>query len=95
MWPDWMLASGLDFIRSAGHSYGKGFWIGELQAGQGVSGMRIAQPVTAQNEAVLAVAGDLARSARNGRVCVVPDELGLRIERIRLDKPRRLGDRSS
>lgn len=50
MWPDWMLASGLDFIRSAGHSYGKGFWIGELQAGQGVSGMRIAQPVTARNE---------------------------------------------
>jgi beta-galactosidase len=50
MWPDWMLASGLDFIRSAGHSYGKGFWIGELQAGQGVSGMRIAQPVTAENE---------------------------------------------
>lgn len=50
MWPDWMLASGLDFIRSAGHDYGKGFWIGELQAGQGVSGMRIAQPVTAQNE---------------------------------------------
>jgi beta-galactosidase len=50
MWPDWMLASGLDFIRSAGHSYGKGFWIGELQAGQGVSGMRIAQPVTADNE---------------------------------------------
>ena len=50
MWPDWMLASGLDFIRSAGHSYGKGFWIGELQAGQGVSGMRIAQPVTTQNE---------------------------------------------
>lgn len=50
MWPDWMLASGLDFIRSAGHSYGKGFWIGELQAGQGVSGLRIAQPVTADNE---------------------------------------------
>ena len=50
MWPDWMLASGLDFIRSAGHSYSKGFWIGELQAGQGVSGMRIAQPVTAENE---------------------------------------------
>lgn len=50
MWPDWMLASGLDFIRSAGQSYDKGFWIGELQAGQGVSGMRIAQPVTAQNE---------------------------------------------
>ncbi len=50
MWPDWMLASGLDFIRSAGKSYVKGFWIGELQAGQGVSGMRIAQPVTAQNE---------------------------------------------
>lgn len=50
MWPDWLLASGLDFIRSAGLSYSKGFWIGELQAGQGVSGMRIAQPVTAENE---------------------------------------------
>ncbi len=45
------LAAGLDFERSAGHSFGKGFWIGELQAGQGVTGMRIAEPVTAHDEA--------------------------------------------
>jgi beta-galactosidase len=45
------LAAGLDFSRSAGHSFGKGFWIGELQAGQGVTGMRIAQPVTSHDEA--------------------------------------------
>ncbi len=44
------LTAGLDFERSAGHSAGKGFWIGELQAGQGVTGMRIAQPVTAHDE---------------------------------------------
>jgi beta-galactosidase GanA len=40
-----MIAAGLDFTRSSGRSYGKGFWIGELQAGQGVTGMRIADPV--------------------------------------------------
>ena len=45
------LAAGLDFERSAGHSHGKGFWIGELQAGQGVTGMRIAQPVTGHDQA--------------------------------------------
>ncbi|TAM82233.1 MAG: hypothetical protein EPN47_09830 [Acidobacteria bacterium] len=45
------LAAGLDFTRSAGHSFGKGFWIGELQAGQGVTGMRIAGPVTGHDEA--------------------------------------------
>lgn len=49
-WPSWMLAAGLDFTRSAGHSDGKGFWIGELQAGQGATGMRIAQPVTSHDE---------------------------------------------
>jgi beta-galactosidase len=49
-WPYWMLAAGLDFERSAGHSFHKGFWIGELQAGQGVTGMRIAVPVTAHDE---------------------------------------------
>ncbi len=49
-WPYWMLAAGLDFARSAGHSFDKGFWIGELQAGQGVTGMRIAVPVTASDE---------------------------------------------
>jgi beta-galactosidase len=49
-WSDLMLAAGLDFSRSAGRSFHKGFWIGELQAGQGATGMRIADPVTAQDE---------------------------------------------
>jgi beta-galactosidase len=49
-WPYLMLAAGLDFTRSSGHSYGKGFWIGELQAGQGVTGMRIAEPVDSYDE---------------------------------------------
>lgn len=49
-WAYGMLAAGLDFARSAGHSLGKGFWIGELQAGQGATGMRIADPVTAHDE---------------------------------------------
>jgi beta-galactosidase len=49
-WPYWMLAAGLDFTRSAGHAAGKGFWIGELQAGQGATGMRIADSVTARDE---------------------------------------------
>jgi beta-galactosidase len=49
-WTYSMLAAGLDFSRSAGHSLGKGFWIGELQAGQGATGMRIADPVTSHDE---------------------------------------------
>ena len=49
-WPYWMLAAGLDFTRSAGHAAGKGFWIGELQGGQGATGMRIVDPVTAHDE---------------------------------------------
>jgi beta-galactosidase len=49
-WPYAMIAAGLDFTRSSGRSYGKGFWIGELQAGQGVTGMRIADPVDAHDE---------------------------------------------
>jgi beta-galactosidase GanA len=49
-WTDLMLAAGLDFSRSAGHSFQKGFWIGELQAGQGATGMRIADPVDAHDE---------------------------------------------
>ncbi|HEV2492265.1 MAG TPA: beta-galactosidase [Terriglobia bacterium] len=49
-WPYPQLAAALDFTRSAGHSYGKGFWIGELQAGQGVTGMRIADPVDSHDE---------------------------------------------
>jgi beta-galactosidase len=49
-WPDPMIAAGLDFTRSAGRSVGKGFWIGELQAGQGATGMRIATPVDSHDE---------------------------------------------
>ena len=49
-WTDLMLAAGLDFSRSAGHSFHKGFWIGELQAGQGATGMRIADPVNPHDE---------------------------------------------
>jgi beta-galactosidase len=49
-WSYAMLGAGLDFTRSAGRSFGKGFWIGELQAGQGATGMRIADPVTPQEE---------------------------------------------
>lgn len=49
-WPYQMLSAGLDFERSAGRSYGKGFWIGELQAGQGITGMRIADPVRGADE---------------------------------------------
>ena len=49
-WSNDVLDTALDFSRSAGHSYNKGFWIGELQAGQGATGMRIAAPVTAADE---------------------------------------------
>lgn len=49
-WSYATLAAGLDFTRSAGRSFGKGFWIGELQAGQGATGMRISDPVTARDE---------------------------------------------
>ena len=49
-WSYQQLAAALDFTRSAGRSYGKSFWIGELQAGQGSTGMRIAEPVDAHDE---------------------------------------------
>ncbi|HEU4983019.1 MAG TPA: beta-galactosidase [Acidobacteriaceae bacterium] len=49
-WSSGMLDTALDFSRSAGHSQNKGFWIGELQAGQGATAMRIAAPVTAEDE---------------------------------------------
>ena len=48
-WPYQQLAAALDFERSAGRSLDKGFWIGELQAGQGVTGMRIADPVRSED----------------------------------------------
>ena len=43
-WSAVRLASALDGIRSAAR--GKGWWIGELQAGQGATGVRVATPVT-------------------------------------------------
>lgn len=49
-WSSGMLDTALDFSRSAGHRLNKGFWIGELQAGQGATAMRIAAPVTAADE---------------------------------------------
>ena len=49
-WSSAFLDTALDFSRSAGHSVDKGFWIGELQAGQGATGMRIAAPVTPEDE---------------------------------------------
>jgi len=48
-WPYPMIAAALDFTRSSGRSYDKGFWIGELQAGQGVTGMRIQEEVLPQD----------------------------------------------
>jgi beta-galactosidase len=44
------LAADLDFIWSSGLPFKKGFWIGELQAGQGATGMRIADPVDSHDE---------------------------------------------
>lgn len=49
-WPWQQISAALDFSRSAGLSNNKAFWIGELQAGQGVTGMRLQVPVTAQDE---------------------------------------------
>jgi beta-galactosidase len=50
MWTPLMVSASVDFSRSAGRSLGKGFWIGELQAGQGATGMRIADPVNSLDE---------------------------------------------
>jgi beta-galactosidase len=44
------LSAFFDFARSAAHSFGKPFWIGELQAGQGSRGMAIADPVDSHDE---------------------------------------------
>ncbi len=48
-WPYQQLDAALDFSRSSGRSYGKGFWIGEMQAGQGATAMRIADPVNSHD----------------------------------------------
>jgi beta-galactosidase len=39
----------LDAVRSSAEAYGRGFWVGELQGGQGVGGLRLAEPVTAED----------------------------------------------
>jgi beta-galactosidase GanA len=44
-WSPVRLTSALDGIRSAGRD--NGWWVGELQAGQGATGVRVASPVTA------------------------------------------------
>ena len=46
-WSPVRLMSGLDGIRSAAGS--RGWWIGELQAGQGATGVRVADPVSDQD----------------------------------------------
>jgi beta-galactosidase len=46
-WSPVRLMSALDGIRSA--AGGKGWWIGELQAGQGATGVRVGSPVTADD----------------------------------------------
>ena len=46
-WSPVRLMASLDGIRSASHA--KGWWIGELQAGQGATGVRVGTPVTADD----------------------------------------------
>lgn len=47
-WSPFFRASGLDFVRSMGMG-NKGFYIGELQAGYGVFGMKMSYPVVASD----------------------------------------------
>jgi beta-galactosidase len=42
----------LDAVRSSAQSHGKDFWLGELQGGQGVGGLRLAEPVTPDDVAL-------------------------------------------
>jgi len=60
-WSPVRLTSALDGIRSAGRA--RGWWIGELQAGQGATGVRVASPVTAADLRLWAWAA-LSRGAR-------------------------------
>jgi beta-galactosidase len=46
-WSPVRLASALDGIRSAARA--RGWWVGELQAGQGATGVRVAAPVTPED----------------------------------------------
>ncbi len=47
-WPPFFRAAGLDFVRSMSWKNG-GFYVGELQAGYGVFGMKVSVPVTEQD----------------------------------------------
>jgi len=47
-WSPFFLAAGLDFVRSMAW-INKGFYVGELQAGYGVFGMKVSVPVTAED----------------------------------------------
>ncbi len=42
----------LDAVRSSAYSHQKDFWLGELQGGQGVGGLKLAEPVTADDVAL-------------------------------------------
>jgi beta-galactosidase GanA len=61
-WSPVRLTSALDGIRSAGGD--KGWWIGELQAGQGATGVRVAAPVDAADLRLWGWAA-LSRGARS------------------------------
>ena len=61
-WSPVRLMASLDGIRSAAH--GKGWWIGELQAGQGATGVRVGTPVTADDVRLWGWAA-LSRGARS------------------------------
>lgn len=47
-WSPFFLAAGLDFVRSMAWA-NQGFYVGELQAGYGVFGMKVSVPVTAED----------------------------------------------
>jgi beta-galactosidase GanA len=61
-WSPVRLMASLDGIRSAAH--GKGWWIGELQAGQGATGVRVGTPVTPEDVRLWGWAA-LSRGARS------------------------------
>ena len=61
-WSPVRLMASLDGIRSAAR--GKGWWIGELQAGQGATGVRVGTPVTADDVRLWGWAA-LSRGARS------------------------------
>ena len=85
-WSPVRLTSALDGIRSAARD--KGWWIGELQAGQGATGVRVAAPGHRRGPPAMGLGIDFARRARHQLLRLVSDELGLRIEWLRDDRSR-------